>query len=59
MDKNNLRIILFTGEKEKECIWSGTLIARSVIKGYDVLLTGDYKMPADDVRKKKQKYFLN
>ena len=34
-------------------------MARSGIKGYDVLITGDKKIPADDTDKTELKVFLN
>ena len=48
MDEKTFRIIPFTGEKEKWIMWSGNCMARSVIKGYHVLLTGANKIPVDD-----------
>ena len=53
MDENPIRITPFAGEKEKWCMWSGEFMARSVIKGYDVLLTGDKKILADDTDETK------
>ena len=48
MDEKIIFIIPFTSEKEKWRVWSGKFIAISGIKGYDVLLTGDEKILADD-----------
>ena len=55
MDKNNIHINPFTGEKGKWGMWLGKIITRAVIKVYDVLLTGDKKIPADDTDKTKDK----
>ena len=55
MNEKTVRIIPFTGEKEKWCMWSVKFLARSGIKGYHVLLTGAKKIPADDKDKTKQK----
>ena len=52
MDENTIRIIPFTDEIEKLRMWSGKLIKKYGIKGYDVLLTGDNKLPVDDREKK-------
>ena len=38
--QKNIRIIPFTGEKEKWRMWSGKFMARSGIKEYHVFLTG-------------------
>ena len=59
MDKKIIVIILFTGEKDIWCMLSGNFMARSGIKGYDVLITGDKKIPADDTAKTELKVFLN
>ena len=57
MNKNNIRFISFTREKEKWCMWSGKLMARYVIKGYHVLITGAKKILADDADKTEDKEF--
>ena len=41
MDKKSIRIIPFSGKKEKWRKWSGKFMEITVIKGYDILLTGD------------------
>ena len=33
-------------------MWLGKLIKKYAIKGYDVLLTSDNKLPVDDIEKK-------
>ena len=38
-------------------MWSEKFMARSGIKGFDVLLTGDKKIPSDDSEKTKVKGF--
>ena len=43
MEENIIRIIPFTKEKEKWSIWPGKFIARSGIKGYNVLPEGHMK----------------
>ena len=48
MDKKTIRIILFTGEKEKWHMWSGKFMATTGIKGYYFLLTSSKKIPEDD-----------
>ena len=52
MNINNIRITPFTGEKGKWRIWSEKFMARAQIKVYDVLITGDKKIPADYAEKK-------
>ena len=42
-------IIPFTGEKEKWRMWSVKFMAGAVIKGYYVLITGNKKIPTDDI----------
>ena len=48
MYENTIWIIPFTVEKEKWRMWPGKCMARAGIKGYNVLLTGANKIPADD-----------
>ena len=57
MDKNTIFITPFIKEKEKWLMWSEKFMARSGIKGFDVLLTGDKKIPSDDSEKTKVKGF--
>ena len=55
MDEKTIRIIPFTGEKEKWRMWLVKLMDISGIKGYHVLLTGDKKILADGADKTKEK----
>ena len=36
-------------------MWSGKFMARAGIEGYDILLTGDTRIPADDAGERKNK----
>ena len=58
MYKRSTHIIPFTGEKEKWCIWSGKFMARSGIKGYYVLLTGDMKTRVEKKDKKLEGIYI-
>ena len=40
--------------EKKGCMWLGKLMARAGIEGYNVLLTGANKIPADDTERKKR-----
>ena len=55
MDEKTIRIIPFTGEKEKWRMWLVKFMDISGIKGYHVLLTGDKKILADGADKTKEK----
>ena len=55
MDKNNINIVPFTGEKEKWHMWLGKFIEKDGMRGYSILLTGDMKIPADDAKETKNK----
>ena len=57
MDEKTLRIIPFTGEKEKWRMWLVKFMVGSEIKVYYVLLTVDKKIPADDADETKYKGF--
>ena len=48
MDKKTIRIIPFTGAKEKWHMWSEKLTETAGIKGSHLLLTGAKKIPEDD-----------
>ena len=41
MDEKSTQIIPFFVKKGKWCMWLGKFMARSVIKGYNILLEGD------------------
>ena len=41
MDKNSIRIIPFSGNKEEWRMWWEKFMARSEIKGYYIVLTDD------------------
>ena len=47
MAEKTIRIIPFTGEKEKWRMWQVKFMARAGIKGYHVLLTGAITISAD------------
>ena len=55
MDQKTIRITPFTGEKEKWRMWSGKFMARAVIKGYHILLTGDKTILDDDKDETREK----
>ena len=55
MNEKTIWIIPFTGEKEKQCMWSGKFMAIAVIKGYHVLLECAKKIPAYDKYETKEK----
>ena len=55
MGKKIIWITPLTVEKEKWCMWSGKLMARYVIKGYHVLITGAKKIPANEADKTEGK----
>ena len=55
MDKKTIRIIPFTGEKEKWHMWLGKFMAGAVIKGYYDLRTGAKEIQADDASKTQEK----
>ena len=57
MDKKSICNILFTCEKGKWRMWLVKFMAINGIKLYDVLLTGDKKIPADDADETKYKGF--
>ena len=57
MDEKTLRIIPFTGEKEKWRMWSGKFIEIYGIKGYHFLLRDDKKIMADTKEKTYEKLF--
>ena len=52
MDEKRIRIISFSGKKEKWRMWPGKLMERLGIKGSTILLTGDTEIPADITDKK-------
>ena len=53
MDEKSIRIIPFSGKKEKWHIWSGKITARAGMKGYDILLAGDAEIMAENVDEKR------
>ena len=55
MDEKSMKNIPFVGEKGKWRMWLGKFTARSRIKGYNILLTGYIKIPADDTEETKDK----
>ena len=55
MDEKTIRIIPFMGEKIKTAYVVRKFMARSVLKGNDVLVTCDKKVLADDAYETKVK----
>ena len=54
MNKKRIRIIPFTSEKGKWCMWLGKFMEISRIKVYDILLTGDTKPLVGDTEYTKE-----
>ena len=55
MDEKSIQNIPFTDETGKQHMWSVNFVARAVLKGYDILLTGNTKIPADEAEEIKYK----
>ena len=55
MDEKTIRIIIFTGEKEKCRLWLVKFMAKDLIEGCYVLLTGAKKIPDNDADKTKDR----
>ena len=53
MDEKSIRIIPFSGKKGKWNMWLAKFMARSGIRGYDILLKGDGETPADNAEETK------
>ena len=48
MEERRIRINPFKEKKEKRCMWPGKFRARASVKGYDSILEGTTKTPADN-----------
>ena len=55
MDKNRIQIIPFMGEKEIRCMSLVKFMERDGIKRYNILITGDTKILADNKEETKYK----
>ena len=54
MYEETIQITPLKGEKEKWRMWLGKSMARAGTRGYNLLLTGDQKIPAYDADKTKE-----
>ena len=60
MEVKSISIINFSGERVKLCMWSGELLSRSWLRGYNVILRDAVKTPVDNEEEKiKEDDMLN